>query len=160
MLSDFIQGSWWIKWQWSRFSWNFLCFTILIILLPMPQNNTPLTSQVCGSQHIIISLVVLSWGLHLWPSTSQVTLRKLVYSNVKSLQESEWPNDRITIYSILKSNPRPNLICTSFCQFLKWKKKLVRSCNPQLLQKSRSGWQLHGKPSWRALLSDLSRSVA
>jgi hypothetical protein len=30
----------------------------------------------------------------------------------------------------------------------------------QLLQKSRGGCQLQGKPSWRALSSDLSRSVA
>jgi len=31
---------------------------------------------------------------------------------------------------ILESNPHPNLIRTSFCQFLKRKKKLVRGSNP------------------------------
>jgi len=40
------------------------------------------------------------------------------------------------------------------------KKKLVRGSNPQLLQKSCGGCRLHRKPSWRALSSDLSRSVA
>jgi len=34
------------------------------------------------------------------------------------------------------------------------KKKLVRGSNPQLLQKSRGGCWLHGKPSRRALSSD------
>ena len=33
---------------------------------------------------------------------------------------------------ILKSNPHPNLIHTSFCRFLKRKKKLVRRSNPHL----------------------------
>ena len=33
---------------------------------------------------------------------------------------------------ILESNPHPNLIRTSFCRFLKRKKKLVRGCNPHL----------------------------
>ena len=32
---------------------------------------------------------------------------------------------------ILESNPHPNLIHTSFCWFLKWK-KLVRCSNPHL----------------------------
>ena len=53
-----------------------------------------------------------------------------------------------------------NLIRTSFCRFLKQKKMLVRGSNPQLLRKSSGGCRLHGKPSWRALSSDLSRSVA
>ena len=33
---------------------------------------------------------------------------------------------------VLESNPHPNLIRTSFCQFLKRKKKLVRGSNPHL----------------------------
>jgi hypothetical protein len=33
---------------------------------------------------------------------------------------------------ILESNPDPNLIRTSFCRFLKRKKKLVRGSNPRL----------------------------
>ena len=33
---------------------------------------------------------------------------------------------------ILESNPHPNLIRTSFCRFLKRKKKLVRGFNPHL----------------------------
>ena len=33
---------------------------------------------------------------------------------------------------ILESNPHPNLIRTSFCRFLKRKKKLVRGSNPHL----------------------------
>ena len=62
-----------------------------------------------------------------------------------------------------------NLIRTSFCRFLKRKKKLVRGSNPhfpstapcaQLVQKSRGGCRLHGKPSRRELSSDLSRSDA
>jgi len=65
---------------------------------------------------------------------------------------------------ILESDPHPNLIGTSFCRFLKQKKKLVRGSNPHLSfnrhWKSRGGCRLHGKPSQRALLSDLSRSVA
>jgi len=61
---------------------------------------------------------------------------------------------------IPESNLHPNLIRSSFCRFLKRKKKLVRGSNPQLLQKSRGGCRLHGKPSRRALSSDLSRSVA
>jgi len=70
---------------------------------------------------------------------------------------------------ILESNPHPNLIRTSFCRFLKRKNSkfavLIRtfpSTAPcvQLLQKSRGGCRLHGKPSLRALSSDLSRSVA
>ena len=61
---------------------------------------------------------------------------------------------------ILESIPHPNLIRTSFCRFLKRKKKLVRSSNPQLLCKSRGGCRLHGKPSRRALSSDISRSDA
>ena len=60
---------------------------------------------------------------------------------------------------ILECNPRPNIIRTSFCRFIK-QKKLFRGSNPQLLQKSRVGCRLHGKPSRRALSSDLSRSVA
>ena len=55
---------------------------------------------------------------------------------------------------ILESNTHPNLIRTSFCWFLK-RKKLVHDSNPQLLQKSHGGYQLHGKPSRRALSSDL-----
>jgi hypothetical protein len=70
---------------------------------------------------------------------------------------------------ILESNPHPNLIRTHFCRFLKQKKSyfavLIRtfpSTAPcaQLLQKSRGGCRLHGKPSRRAISSDLSRSVA
>jgi len=59
---------------------------------------------------------------------------------------------------ILEPNPHPNLIRTSFCRFLK-RKKLFRVSNPQLLQKSCGGFRLHGKPSRRALSSDLWRSV-
>ena len=33
---------------------------------------------------------------------------------------------------ILEPNPHPNLICTSFCWFLKVKKKFVRGSNPHL----------------------------
>ena len=33
---------------------------------------------------------------------------------------------------ILESNPHPDLIHTSFCRFLKRKKKLVRGSNPHL----------------------------
>ena len=47
---------------------------------------------------------------------------------------------------ILESIPHPNLIRISFCRFLKRKKKLVRGSIP-LLQKSRDGCRLHGKPS-------------
>ena len=62
-----------------------------------------------------------------------------------------------------------NLIRISFCQFLKRKNSqfavLIRTFPStalcaQLLQKSRGGCRLHGKPSRRALSSDLSRSVA
>jgi len=69
---------------------------------------------------------------------------------------------------ILVSNPHPNLIRTSFCRVLKRKKKLAvlirtfPSTAPcaQLLQKSRGGCRVHGKPSRRALSSDLARCVA
>ena len=64
-------------------------------------------------------------------------------------------HDYYVVYRIFS-----NLIRTSFCRFLKRKKKLVRGSNPQLLRKSRGGCRLHGKPSRRALSSDLSRSVA
>ena len=37
-----------------------------------------------------------------------------------------------TVPYILESNPHPNLIRTSFCRFLKGKKKLVRGSNPYL----------------------------
>ena len=55
-----------------------------------------------------------------------------------------------------------NLIRTSFCRFLKRKKKFAVLICPfpstapcaQLLQKSRVGCRLHGKPSRRALSSD------
>jgi len=70
------------------------------------------------------------------------------------------PKDGEKIPYILESNPHPNLICTSFCRFLKQKKKSVRGSNLQLLQKSHDGSRLHGKPFWRALSSDISRSVA
>ena len=33
---------------------------------------------------------------------------------------------------ILESNPHPNLIRTSFCRFLKRKRKLVRGSNPYI----------------------------
>ena len=39
---------------------------------------------------------------------------------------------RIILLYILESNPHPNLIRTSFCRFLKFKKKLVHSSNPHL----------------------------
>ena len=42
--------------------------------------------------------------------------------------ENIWRN----IPYILESNPHPNLIRTSFCRFLKRKKKLVRGFNPHL----------------------------
>ena len=72
---------------------------------------------------------------------------------------------RTVSYSLLKYRIFSNLIRTSFCRFLKRKKKkLVRGSNPHLsfnrLQRSRVGCRLHGKPSRRALSSDLSRSVA
>jgi len=41
------------------------------------------------------------------------------------------PCREVLLY-ILESNPHPNLIRTSFCRFLKRKKKLVRGSNPHL----------------------------
>jgi len=38
----------------------------------------------------------------------------------------------LSIPYVLESNPHLNLICTSFCRFLKRKKKLVRGSNPHL----------------------------
>ena len=39
---------------------------------------------------------------------------------------------QLKIPYILESNPHPNLIRTSFCRFLKRKKKFVRGSNPHL----------------------------
>jgi len=40
---------------------------------------------------------------------------------------------------ILECNPHPNLIRTSFCRFLKRKKKLVRGFNPHLWEDDGEG---------------------
>jgi transposase-like protein len=52
----------------------------------------------------------------------------------------------------------------SYVQLWRKHKAAISECkasrNVQLLQKSRGGCRLHGKPSRRALSSDLSRSVA
>ena len=48
------------------------------------------------------------------------------------LSKSFYFTNGCTIPYILESNPHPNLVRTSFCRFLKRKKKLVRGSNPHL----------------------------
>ena len=86
--------------------------------------------------------------------------RTRIWFKVSICVDVDEPTGSVTVPYILESNSHPNLIRTSFADFLNEKKKLVRGSNPQLLQKSRGGFRLHGKPSRRALSSDLSRSVA
>ena len=102
-------------------------------------------------------IIVLSQNVgHQTPNDKAPYCRR---TETSTAQLQKFGNSKDVPY-ILKSNPHPNLIQTRFCRFLKRKKKLVRGSNPQLLQKSRGGCRLHGKPSWQALSSDLSRSVA
>jgi len=58
-----------------------------------------------------------------------VNLRSLYYCNVYLVVAILSFNK---VPYILESNPCPNLIHTSFCRFLKRKKKLVRCSNPHV----------------------------
>ena len=57
----------------------------------------------------------------------------------------------LVIPSILESNPHPNLIRTSFCGFLKQKKKLVRGSNPHFFLKPPSEVARWVSAAWKAI---------
>ena len=131
------------------------------------------TTQLLSSGDLcncVMTLRLFEVHLQTFLSTPMTQKRQILSCDVANERPISINTNFSTVFISYIYRIFSNLILTRiqsavvFADFLNEKKKLVRGSNPHLsfsrLQKSRGGCRLHGKPSRRALSSDLSRSVA